>query len=231
MRGVGKMENVCEYLDESRIIVICRRLEDEYLIPTAEALYEGGIRLMEVTFDTSGMFPRHATLSQIEALRKHFDRRMSIGAGTVLSEKDVDEAFSAGASFTVSPDANPSVIAETKRLGMISVPGAYTPTEIQSAHLAGADYIKIFPANIAGADYFRMISTPLAHIKMLAVGNMDEKTIPAFRAAGAYGFAVGTYLLNRTYMEQGKFDLITANAARVIEAAKGKSKGPIIKQV
>lgn len=215
------METVSGNFDSGRIMVICRRLPTEYLIDTAEAVFRGGIRVMEVTFDTSGQYGESFTLSQIGMLKEHFGSRMDIGAGTVLSARQVKDACSAGASFIVSPDTNLSVIDETKKLGLVSVPGALTPTEIQAAHSAGADYVKVFPANVMGADYFRALCAPLAHIKLLAVGNMDLKTIPVFRAAGAYGFAVGASLIDRRLTDAGKFDELSALAAAMTEAAKG----------
>lgn len=97
-------------------------------------MYDGGIRLLEITYSADGSISDEKNAENIEMLSKHFEGRMFIGAGTVLTEKQVELTKKAGGSFIISPDTNKAVIEKTLELGMVSMPGALTPTEIQNAH-------------------------------------------------------------------------------------------------
>ncbi len=111
----------------------------------AEAIYEGGIRFLEITYLANGSVSDEETAQNIQALTTHFKGKMHIGAGTVLNEKQVELTHQAGGEFIISPDINTEVIKKTKLLGMISMPGALTPTEAQIAHRNGADvYLRIY---------------------------------------------------------------------------------------
>lgn len=208
---------VLKCIKSSRVIVIIRKLKDEFLIPTAEAMYRGGIRLIEITFDPAGDFTEANTLRQIKLLRGHFGSDMHIGAGTVLTGQQVKAAHSAGASFIISPNTDPSVISTTNTMNMVSIPGAMTPTEIHKAHMAGADIVKIFPAAELGADYFRAVLAPLNHIKVIAVGGIDDMNMRTFLNAGAAAVGTGSCIVRRDAIEEGDFDEITLHARRMTE--------------
>ena len=175
------MEQLIEAIEREKLIVIVRGVKTEKLIELGEALYEGGVRLMEITFDATGAVSDEMTAEGIALLVKHFSGRMHIGAGTVITEKQAELTWRAGGTFIISPDTNEAVIAKTKELGMISIPGALTPTEAQKAHRAGADFVKLFPAGSLGSSYLKAISAPLSHIRFLVVGGIDEKNIPEYR--------------------------------------------------
>ncbi len=208
---------VIKCIGDSHVIVIVRKLKEAFLIPTAEAMYRGGIRLMEITFDPAGIFPEEATLRQIKMLRSRFGSDMHIGAGTVLSAGQAEAAYDAGASFIISPNIDPSVIAATKRLGLVSIPGAMTPTEILQAHAAGADLVKIFPAAELGVEYFRAVLAPLNHIKVIAVGGIDDRNMKAFLEAGAVGVGAGSCIVRRDAIAEGEYNEITLHARRMTE--------------
>lgn len=208
---------VLKCISGSRVIVIIRKLEDEYLIPTAQAMYRGGIRMIEITFDPTGYFSETNTLHQIELLRSHFCSDMHIGAGTVLTQQQAKSAHSAGASFIISPNTDPSVIGATNAMNMVSIPGAMTPTEIQNAHMAGADIIKIFPAAELGADFFRAVLAPLNHIKVIAVGGIDDINMKTFLNAGATAVGTGSCIVRRDAIAEGDFNEITLHARRMTE--------------
>ena len=131
--------------EEEKIITIIRGVEKEKLIPLAEALYDGGFRMLELTYDAKGILPDVENAKNIEMLAKHFEGRMLIGAGTVIKENQVELTKSAGGKFIISPDTYQAVIEKTRELEMVSMPGALTPTEIQTAHRCGADFVKLFP--------------------------------------------------------------------------------------
>lgn len=208
---------IIKCITDSRVIVIVRKLKNEYLLPAAEAMYRGGIRLVEITFDPAGKFTEENTLQQIKLLRSHFGSDLYVGAGTVLSPGQVEAAHSAGASFIISPNTNPAVITAANELGMVSIPGAMTPTEIQFAHTSGADFVKIFPAAELGIDYLRAVSAPLNHIKMIAVGGIDERNIKGFYEAGAVAVGAGSCIIRKDAIADGEFNEITLHAKRMTE--------------
>ncbi len=205
-------QQIVEFVDTHKIIAIVRKLDTDLLLPTAEAVYAGGIRLMEITFDPAGEFPEEKTAEQIALLNKHFDGRMLIGAGTVLSPHQVEIAAKAGAKYIISPNVDKSVIKRTRELGLVSMPGAMTPTEMQAAHVAGADFIKIFPSDTLGIGYIKAVLAPLSHIKALAVGGVNETNIKDYLAAGVKGVGIGSNIIKKKLIEAGKFDEITALA-------------------
>lgn len=210
-------QEVIKCINTSRVIVIVRKLNDEFLIPTAEAMYRGGIRLIEITFDPAGKFSEETTLRQIKLLRSHFDSELHIGAGTVLSPRQAEAAHQAGASFIISPNTDPAVITATKEMGIVSIPGAMTPSEIQQAHVAGADLIKIFPAAELGVDYFRAVLAPLNHIKVIAVGGIDDRNMRSFLDAGAVAVGAGSCIVRRDAIAEGEYNEITLHARRMTE--------------
>ncbi len=181
---------VIKAIEKEKIVVIVRGVESEKLIPLAEAMYEGGIRLMEITYSANGSVSDEDTAKNIEILSKHFDGRMFIGAGTVITEKQVELTKAAGGKFIISPDTYPEVIKKTRELELVSMPGALTPSEIQQAHRAGADFVKLFPITNMGIDYVKAVKAPLSHIKLLAVGGIDENNISDYLKAGVCGFGI-----------------------------------------
>ncbi len=191
-----KNELVEEIL-KHKTIAICRNVPDEHLLFIAEALCKGGIKFIEVTFDQSGNSPQGQTLKQIFSLKKQFEDRMHVGAGTVLNTDQVISAFDAGAEYIISPDTNENVIRKTVDMGMVSIPGALTPTEIQAAFACGADFIKLFPAGEMGIGYVKAILAPLNHVKLLAVGGIDENNLVDFLKAGVKGAGIGSNIIRK----------------------------------
>ena len=200
---------ILKSIKENKIIVIIRKVKKDLLMPLADALYEGGIRLMEVTYCGDGTFSEEETAENIRMLTEYMKGKMFVGAGTVLTEKQVEMTKNAGGSFIISPDTNPDVIKKTCSLGMVSMPGALTPTEIVAAHRAGADFVKIFPAGDFGTSYIKAVRAPLSHIPMLAVGGVDENNLSEYFAAGISGIGVGSGIIKNKLLESGEFSKIT----------------------
>ena len=115
---------VISAIQQEKLIVIVRGVKKEQLIPMAEALWRGGIRLLEVTYSANGAVSDKETAERIQMLAKHFEGRMYIGAGTVLTEQQVELTHAAGGTFIISPDTYAPVIQKTKALGLVSIPGA-----------------------------------------------------------------------------------------------------------
>ena len=213
--------NIIKKVEETGIIVIVRGVEREKLIPLAEAMYAGGVRLLEITYSANGSTPDEQTAENIAMLAKHFAGRMYIGAGTVLSERQVELTAAAGGGFIISPDTNPAVIKKARELDLVSMPGALTPTEIQTAHLAGADFIKLFPVDAFGPGYVKAVKAPLSHVKLLAVGGVNLENMESYRAAGAVGFGIGSGIVDKRLIDSGNFAEITRQAEAYAKAARG----------
>lgn len=207
-------------IEKEKIITIVRGVEKDRLIPFAEAVYAGGIRLIEITYSANGDISDEETAKNIEMLAKHFDDRMLVGAGTVLSEKQVALTKNAGGCFIISPDTYENVIAKTRELEMVSIPGALTPSEVQAAHRYGADFVKLFPVTSLGTEYVKAIKAPLSHIKMLAVGGINEKNMKDYLDAGASGFGIGSNIVNKKLIRSGDFDAIRALAEKYTAVIK-----------
>lgn len=203
---------------DSKIIAIVRGIDCDYT-KLAQAMYNGGIRAIEVTFNQKDPTTHVKTTDAIRTIRKAMGDKMYVGAGTVTSVDLVKQAHAAGAQFIVSPDINPAVIQEADGLGMVTMPGALTPTEVLSAHEAGADFVKLFPAGSLGSGYIKAICGPLNHIRMLAVGGISEKNVAEYMHAGCVGVGVGGNLVNKEWIADGEFDKITALAAELIANA------------
>jgi len=205
-------EAIIQKVLEKKIVAIVRGVYGEDCLNLAKALYAGGIELMEVTFDQSKPESLDRTSNTVRLLVENLGDKMIFGAGTVTSLEMLDLAKNAGAQFIVSPDTNEEVIRQTRAYGMVSMPGAMTPTEILTAHRYGADFVKIFPTSNLGVSYIKAVCAPINHVRMLAVGGVNEKNVSEFLAAGACGAGVGGNLVNKTWIANGEFDKITALA-------------------
>ena len=214
-------ENMLQTILESKVIAIVRGISAQGMCDLAQAMRRGGLRCIEVTFDHTGEEGRQETLKSIRALSKQFGGDLCIGAGTVLSPEDVHDAQQAGAGYIISPNTDAAVIEETKRLGLLSIPGAYTPSEVVYAHRCGADIVKLFPAGILGAAYVKALKAPLKHIPMMAVGGVTPQNTPEFLAAGAVGVGVGGNLVSPKLVAERRFDEVTAIAQQYADAVKG----------
>ena len=206
---VSGMEHVINAIRQHKLIAIVRGFSGEELMGAAEALYLGGVRLLEVTFDQSGKIPDSETAENIRLLRNNFEGKLLIGAGTVMNESQVLAAKEAGAEYIISPDVNGAVIKKTKALGMVSIPGALTPTEIVTAYTLGADFVKLFPAGDLGLSYIKSVRAPLSHIPMLAVGGVSVNNIRDFLDTGISGVGIGSAIVNKSLIKNGDFEGLT----------------------
>lgn len=215
-------EQVIQKIKEEKLIAIVRGVRPDLCLKVAEALYDGGVRVLEIPYDQrdSGSWIR--TAEAIQALSEAFEGRMIIGAGTVTCVELVEMTYRHKGRFIISPDTDIDVIRRTRELNMVSVPGAMTPTEIKQAYLAGADFVKLFPAGSLGAGYLKAVKAPLNHIPILAVGGISERNVQEYLAAGAEGFGIGGNLAKKAWIDAGEFDKLTEAASAVITAIKGE---------
>ncbi len=203
------MQKLIETIEKEKLIVIVRGVDRETLLPLADALYEGGIRLMEITYPADREDLDEYTAETISLLAHHTEGRITVGAGTVIRPHQVELTRAAGGRFIISPDVNPDIIKYTKELGLVSIPGAFTPSEITLANRSGADFVKLFPASMGGPAYLKNISAPLSHVRFLAVGGVDRTTMAAYAKAGACGFGIGTKFEDETLLKTKNFAAIT----------------------
>lgn len=213
-------DRIINLILEEKIIAIVRGAEPEQCKAVAKALYAGGIRLMEITYDQKRPESWQATANAIGALAREYEGRMFVGAGTVTCTELVEMTAKAGGAFIISPDTDVEVIRKTRELGLVSMPGAMTPSEIKIAHNAGADFVKLFPVGNLGASYLKAVKAPLSHIKIMAVGGVNEDNAAEFIKAGAVGLGVGGNLAKKAWIEAGEFDKLTAAAKALVEAVR-----------
>lgn len=201
-----------------KIIAIIRGIASDNIVELVEAMLAGGVDCAEVTFDQSSTEAARDTLVSIRRICDHFGDKVCVGAGTVMSPEQVRQAAEAGAKYIISPNVDPAVIAETKKLGLVSIPGAMTPTEAAWAYSLGGDIIKLFPAGNLGASYIKALKAPLKHIPVTAVGGVNAKNCTEFFKAGVIGIGVGGNLVSKELVESRNFAAITAAAKEYTDA-------------
>ena len=196
-----------------RLIAILRGFDSDRIVPLAEALFEGGIRLIEVTMNTPD------AERQLRALAERAEGRWHVGAGTVLDAASARRALECGATYFVTPNVDEEVMAFAAGAGVDILPGALTPTEIARAHKLGARAVKLFPASRLGPGYIRDLQGPLPHIPLVAVGGVDLDNAATYLEAGAVGLGLGSKLLDKQALREGNYAVITERAREFVRAA------------
>ncbi len=211
---------VMKLILERKIITIVRGTYGEDLRKLAPALYDGGIRFMEVTFDQKDPDCIAKTAGAISMLNAEFAGcDFYAGAGTVLTKEQVKAAFDAGASYIISPNTNPEVIRYTKELGLVSIPGAMTPTEILFAHDCGADIVKLFPAATLGLKYVKDILAPISHVAIIATAGITEENFAEFLKLGLKGAGISGRLTDKKLIAAGDWEEFTRRAKAFVDIA------------
>lgn len=221
LKGTKMKKEVIEFIENNKLIAIVRGIEAEKCIKVADALYEGGFRLVEVTFNQKDPSSFEITAAAISAIAKKYEGKMMVGAGTVVSTELVDIAANAGAKYIISPDVNVDVIKRTTELDLVSLPGAMTPTEIMTAHNAGADFVKLFPIAELGSKYVKAVRAPISHVKMMAVGGINENNLLEYMNVGCVGAGIGGNLVNKKWIDSGEYEKITEVAKTMVNIVRG----------
>ncbi|MEZ2716272.1 bifunctional 4-hydroxy-2-oxoglutarate aldolase/2-dehydro-3-deoxy-phosphogluconate aldolase [Niallia circulans] len=175
---------------DHKLIAIIRGADPMDTLKIVKSLYEGGIRVVEITMNS----PK--ALTAIERAADEFGDRMAVGAGTVLDAESARSALLAGAQFILSPTYKEETIRMTKRYGAVSIPAAFTPTEILEAYESGGDIIKVFPATAVGPKFIKDIHGPLPQIPLLPTGGVDLTNVKEYLEAGAIGLGIGSSLVD-----------------------------------
>jgi 2-dehydro-3-deoxyphosphogluconate aldolase/(4S)-4-hydroxy-2-oxoglutarate aldolase len=196
------------------VIAIVRVKKSAQVLPIAEALLAGGVIAIEITMTMPD------AIAAIRSVSEKLGDRALIGVGTVLDAATCRAAIAAGAEFVVSPICRPElahIASSAQRPVML---GAYTPTEAQLAHEAGADFVKIFPADNLGPGYIKALRAPLPHLRIVPTGGVDLNTIGEFLKAGCPAVGVGSSLVTKEILEKQDWPQLTRRAAQFVEAAK-----------
>lgn len=213
-------EQIIKNVYDKKIIAIVRGLSAEESFLTAKALSKGGINMIEVTFDQAAADGYRTTTDAIRKINEELGDDILAGAGTVMTVKQAELAYQAGAKYIITPNVDVEVIRYAGQKGLVTMPGAMTPSEAQLAYQAGADFIKVFPAGNLGPSYIKAIKAPLKHIPFLAVGGINEDNIQDFLNVGVCGFGIGGNLVNKDWIRDGEWDKITQLAGIYVDRLK-----------
>ena len=205
---------------DGRIIAIIRGFAPDVCLKLAEAYARGGIRLVEVTFNQKSPETWKDTAAAIRAIKERFSGSVRVGAGTVLTEEQLDMCEQAGGEYMITPNVNTALIRECVRRRLVAMPGALTPSEAVDAWEAGASFVKIFPAGSLGPAYVKAVRAPLSHIPFLAVGGISPDNVADFMRVGCVGAGVGGNLTNKEWIAAGEWSRIEDVARQLIERSK-----------
>lgn len=195
-------------IEAAGLIPVLRARSAKEALAVVEAMVAGGVSVIEVTMTVPG------ALDVLRALKKNYGDKLLLGSGTVTAAEECAATIDAGALFVVSPSLHLEVIAKTKEMGKVSIPGALTPTEVITAWKAGADYVKVFPCSaVGGASYLKALRAPFPQLRLIPTGGVTLATAADFLKAGAAALGVGSDLVNTAAVADGKPQVVT-NAAR-----------------
>lgn len=205
-------EKIVEWIKQYRMIAIVKGVGSLYIEETVEALYNGGIRVVEITLQNED------SLKSITKIRKsNMGGKIVCGAGTVMDKEKVHSAAIAGAQFISCIHSDADLIKEVIAVDKACIAGALTPTDLISAKENGSDFINIFPAVSVGPDYFKHIKSPFNEQFLFAVGGIDLNNAYSFLKAGAFGIGVGNNLANPRFIKDGNYHIITKEAKKYTE--------------
>lgn len=202
-------------IKETGVIPVVRATTADEAMRAIDAIREGGISVLEITMTVPG------AVKVIEEVAKRYEKDALVGAGTVLDPETATACVESGARFVVSPALNLETIACCRRLDVVVMPGALTPTEVVQAWNAGADFVKVFPAGaVGGPSYLKSLKAPLPQIELVPTGGVSLKTAADFIRAGAAALGVGADLVDIKAIREGQAALITERAKQFIEIVR-----------
>jgi 2-dehydro-3-deoxyphosphogluconate aldolase/(4S)-4-hydroxy-2-oxoglutarate aldolase len=218
-RTLQKKLALINRITENGVVAVIRNIPKKKVTKVAESLITGGVTALEVTLDNEDAF--HV----IERLAVEFKNQAVIGAGTVLDCVSAELAIRSGAEFIVSPVLKEDIIKTTLRNGKISIPGAFTPTEMLTAIELGAHIVKVFPALVGGPAFIKNVSGPLPQISIIPTGGIDLENAAAFIKAGAIAIGVGGNLADNDAISEDNYEQIIETAKKYVKIVKDARKG------
>jgi 2-dehydro-3-deoxyphosphogluconate aldolase/(4S)-4-hydroxy-2-oxoglutarate aldolase len=210
---------ICSALTDPGIIAVVRAQKAEQVIPLSESLIAGGVIAIEITLTTPNAF------QAIREARAKFGARALIGVGTVLDATACRNALEAGAEFVVTPVCCPELVPIVHSAGRPIMLGAFSPTEAHTAHEAGADFIKIFPADTLGPGYIKALRAPLPHLRIVPTGGVEVHNVRDFVQAGCAALGVGSALVTARILQVADWQELTRKAGEFVRAAREARTG------
>jgi 2-dehydro-3-deoxyphosphogluconate aldolase / (4S)-4-hydroxy-2-oxoglutarate aldolase len=205
---------IISMLEDPGIIAVVRAQRSEQVAPLSLALLSGGVIAIEITMTTPD------AIGVIREACETMGDRALIGVGTVLDVATCRAALAAGAEFVVTPICRTELVAIAHAANRPIMLGAYTPTEAQLAHEAGADFIKIFPADTLGPRYIKSLRAPLPHLRLVPTGGVDVQNVADFLRAGCAALGVGSSLVSAKILHDADWPALTHRAAEFVAAAR-----------
>jgi 2-dehydro-3-deoxyphosphogluconate aldolase/(4S)-4-hydroxy-2-oxoglutarate aldolase len=204
-------EKIVEEILRRKVVAVLRINEPEKLKKVIEALYTGGLSVVEITMTVPN------AIQLIEKMSNELDKNIIIGVGSVLTKNVADDAIKSGAKYVVSPIFKKEIIETAHKYDVPAMPGCFTPTEIQTAFENCADIIKVFPADVLGMDFFKSILAPMPHLKLMPTGGVNLVNAAEWLKAGACAVGVGSALLDKAAIEKENYSKLTENAQLIME--------------
>ena len=203
-------EHVSGRIQALGIVAVIRMKDAARLRAVVDALADGGVRAIEVTMTVPD------AVALIARLAPALPDDILLGAGTVTDAATARAVIDAGARFVVSPVFRRDVVSACHDRGVAAAPGCFTPTEILDAHEAGADIVKVFPATALGPQFIKDVRAPLPQLRLMPTGGVTLDNAGEWIRAGAAAVGVGSALVETRAIDEGRLDVIAANARRIV---------------
>ncbi|MEM8557280.1 MAG: bifunctional 4-hydroxy-2-oxoglutarate aldolase/2-dehydro-3-deoxy-phosphogluconate aldolase [Bacteroidota bacterium] len=206
--------DVVDRIRQEGAVAVVRTDDPDRLIEAAQALCAGGVVCFEITMTVPN------ALDAIRLVAQEMRDTVLLGAGSVTDAATAEAAVEAGARYVVSPVFKREVIAAAHANEAAAMPGCFTPTEIQTAHEAGADVVKVFPAGVLGMGFFKGVLAPLPHLKLMPTGGVSLTNAGDWLRAGAVAVGVGSALVDKQAIAAGDWQTLTTNARTLMATVR-----------
>lgn len=209
--------SLLEKVKTEKLIAILRKVPEEKTDQTAQALVDGGIKILEITLDSPGALPA------IRRWKERFGDQVQVGAGTILDVETARKSIQAGADFLITPNLDEDIVTFALEQNIEICPGVMTPTEMVRAWKLGAKAVKLFPAGALGVSYIKDIRGPLSHIPIITTGGVNLSNIQSFLQAGVTAVGLGSSLVDKRMVAENRFDELSKLAVQYVKAAQAGS--------
>ncbi len=218
---MSRVEIVKEIINNG-VVAVVRTKHPDKLIKIVEAIYEGGIKCIEITMTVPN------ALNMITQVRKSVSSEILVGVGSVLDSDTAQKAIDAGAQYVVSPIFIKEIIATAHKNNVPAMPGSFTPTEIFNAQREGADLVKVFPADVLGMSFFKSIKAPMPDLKIMPTGGVTLDNAGDWIKSGACAVGIGSALLDERAIEENNFNKLTQKAQRIMDSINSVNKPKLV---
>lgn len=212
---MARKQAVRKRIVDSGVTAVLRGIDEEDIVPVAEAIHAGGVTAIEVTADAKRCTEMIAAVDRALA-----DTDAVVGAGTVMDAAAARNVIEAGAEFVLAPNLNEEVIRVCNRENVVCIPGVMTPTEADRAMAAGADILKLFPASTVGPDHIGAIQGPLGDVPVMPTGGVSADNVAEYFDAGAVAVGAGSALVDYDAIERENWDAVRESAAEFVAAVE-----------